>query len=89
MTMQLMREVAPMQRVPPSEQSKEAMRQLFAEGVEEANPNSELIRLAAASGLWSGRWSRPCRIGLISLEVLLEALSDFTSRQSFQSQPVF
>lgn len=78
-----------MERLLRSAQSKEAIRQLFAEGVEEANPNSESIRLAAASGLSSGRWRRPCGIGLISLEVLLEALSDFTSRQTFESQPVF
>ena len=49
--MQLMMEVAPMKRVPPSEQSKEAIRQLFAEGVEEANPKSESIRLPAAACL--------------------------------------
>ncbi len=84
-----MMEVAPMKSVPSSEQSEEAIRQLFAEGVEEANPKSELIRLAAASGLSSGRWSRPCGIGLISLEVLSEALSDLTSCQTFESQPVF
>lgn len=78
-----------MQRVPPSEQSKEAIRKLFAAGVEEANPKLESIRLAAASGLSSGRWSRPCGNGFISLEVLLEALSDFASRQTFESQPVF
>ena len=89
MTMQLMMEVAPMQRVPPCEQSKEAIRQLFVSGVEEAHLESESIRLAAASGLSSGHSSRPCGIGLISLEVLSEALSDFTSRQTFESQPVF
>ena len=78
-----------MERLLRSAQTKEAIRQLFAEGVEEANPNSESIRLTAASGLSSGRWRRPCGIGLISLEVLLEALSDFTSRQTFESQRVF
>ncbi len=77
MTMQLMMEVAPMQRVPPCEQSKEAIRQIFVSGVEEANLKSESIRLAAASGLSSGGWSgragsvlslwRFCRKRLVTL----------------------